>query len=39
MPTTATSLLIEALPSGIGSRAQFYAGYKEVIIFGHYQEV
>lgn len=39
MATTATSLLIEALPSGTGSRAQFYAGYKEVITFGHYQEV
>lgn len=39
MPTTVTSLLIEPLPSGTGSRALFHAGYKEVITFGHYEQV
>lgn len=39
MPTTVTSPLIEALPSGTGSRALFHAGYKEVITFGHYQQI
>lgn len=39
MPTTVTSLLTEPLPPGTGSRALFHAGYKEVITFGHYQQV
>lgn len=39
MPTTVMSLLIEPLPPGTGSRALFHAGYKEVITFGHYQQV
>lgn len=30
---------IEHLPSGTGSRPLFHVGYKEVITFGHYQQV
>lgn len=39
LPTTVTSLLIEHLPPGTGSRLLFHVGYKEVITFGHYQQV